>query len=84
MIKILKEGKIPKPTKVIYKTTCKHCGCEFEFEVDDCKKIERTPGGDMTVECPYCHIDITQARFRFVNRIECDECEDSIFKDKSE
>lgn len=68
MIKILKEGKIPKTVKVIYKTTCPRCDCEFEFETSDCKMIEKRLNGNMTVECPYCHKDITSYNFdnRFV------------------
>lgn len=74
MIKILKEGKKPKPTKVIYKTTCSNCGCVFEFEVEDIKYQEKHLNGKMTVECPCCHIDITQPSFNYENRlVECEE-----------
>ena len=32
MIKVIKHGKKPKFTK-----TCPHCGCEFEYEIEDLK-----------------------------------------------
>lgn len=65
MIKILKNGEMPKPTKVIYQATCKDCGCEFEFELEDCKETEKRPNGYMVVECPYCHKDIKQCLFKY-------------------
>ena len=72
MIKILKEGKMPKPTKKIYKATCSKCGCEFEFETEDIKRQERRPDGNMTVGCPCCHTDITQFLFKY-RLVECEE-----------
>ena len=69
MIKILKDGVKPKTIKVIYKTSCQHCGCIFEFETEDIKSQERHPGGNITVECPCCHKDITQPSYKYENRI---------------
>ena len=57
MIKILKDGVIPKQFKTIFKATCKHCNCEFEFEEDDCKNyLESTElnHGALIVNCPCC------------------------------
>ena len=62
MIKILKEGEIPKPKKYIYKISCYFCNCEFEFELDDCLNAERYPGGYITVECPCCCHHISRKR----------------------
>jgi len=62
MIKILKEGKIPKPTKLIYKITCPNCKCKFEFENEDCI-IGKGIFGTMTVKCPCCHTEMTQRHF---------------------
>ena len=56
MIKILKNGIIPKKTKTIYKATCAHCKCEFEFESEDCDYIEKTIDGALQIECPTCHL----------------------------
>lgn len=53
MIKIIKDGKKPKPKRIIYKVTCPHCGCIFEFEVSDLT-IEKTPNGRRTIACPCC------------------------------
>ena len=58
MIKILKEGKIPKPKKYIYIEICNNCGCEFEFEKEDCIAIERRIDGMMTINCPCCDCHI--------------------------
>lgn len=55
MIKILKEGQKPKFPKMIYKTTCKVCYCEFEFTIEDCLSLERRIGGDMLIKCPCCN-----------------------------
>lgn len=54
MIKILKEGQLPKRTKPIYKITCKHCGCEFECEVNDFYRLERLLFGKAEIYCPTC------------------------------
>lgn len=69
MIKILKYGVIPKPTKIIYKATCQHCSCEFEFETEDIKSQEKHFGGNITVECPCCHTNITQPSSKYENRL---------------
>lgn len=65
MIKIIKNGRIPKPTKRIYEATCEYCGCKFEFEIEDIKSQERRLDGCITVECPCCRKDITQALFKY-------------------
>lgn len=55
MIKILKEGIVPKPKRIIYKTTCENCHCEFEFEIEDCLFIEKRMNGNVVVDCPCCN-----------------------------
>ncbi|MBP5470046.1 MAG: hypothetical protein J6Z11_12470 [Candidatus Riflebacteria bacterium] len=55
MIKIIKNGVKPKPTRIIYKATCPHCGCIFEFEVSDLT-IEKTLNGRRTITCPCCEM----------------------------
>ena len=67
MIKILKDGVVKKDTLIhfIYNATCDKCGCEFEFEIEDIKSQERHPGGKKTIECPYCHKDITKSSFDY-------------------
>lgn len=62
MIKILKEGVVPKPKRLIYKATCNYCGCEFEFETEDCLNAERHPDGYITVECPCCCHHVSRKR----------------------
>ena len=54
MIKILKDGSIPKPKRIIYRATCKYCKCEFEFETEDCIYAEKCINGNMVVDCPCC------------------------------
>ena len=53
MIKIIKDGKKPKPKRTIYKITCPYCGCIFEFDTSDLT-IEKTPNGKRTIACPCC------------------------------
>lgn len=67
MIKIIKEGKIPKLKKRIYEAACDYCGCRFEFETEDIKFQEKKLNEviSSTVECPCCHKDITQALFKY-------------------
>ena len=55
MIKILKYGVVPKPKRIIYKTTCNYCKCEFEFEANDCLFLERGINGNIVVDCPCCN-----------------------------
>lgn len=57
MIKIVKEGVVPKPKRIIYKTTCNYCKCEFEFEAEDCLIIEKRINGNVfaVVDCPCCN-----------------------------
>lgn len=59
MIKILKNGNLPKPKRYIYKTECKKCHCEFEFELEDCKMVEKKPNGLLVLECPCCYQNVT-------------------------
>lgn len=53
MIKIIKEGKLPKKTKTIYTVTCPKCFCEFECDDSDLI-IEKGIGGTRSVICPCC------------------------------
>ena len=75
MIKIIKDGSLSKSTKIIYKATCPFCDCVFEFEPEDIKTQERRLNGFITVECPYCHEDISQHNFKY--RLEEIEVEDN-------
>ena len=55
MIKILKEGKIQKPIRIIYKKKCYKCDCEFEFETEDCEYIDKRMGERFySIKCPFC------------------------------
>ena len=58
MIKIIKNGKKPIKTKVIYTTTCGNCGCKFEFEDEDLISEKRI-NGKKVITCPYCNKQIT-------------------------
>jgi len=62
MIKILKEGNLPKNKKIIYRKDCNNCGCQFEFELEDCLSIERCLDGKITIQCPCCKQLITANR----------------------
>ena len=48
-MKIIKEGKLPTPTKVLMVGTCNHCGCivqeEYESNLVQYRRI-------YTVKCP--------------------------------
>lgn len=60
MIKILKEGKVPVKTKCIFKQKCNRCGCEFEFEVEDCNFIGKNINARVySITCPLCRFSIT-------------------------
>lgn len=73
MIKILKEGTLPKPKRYIYKTECQYCHCEFEFETEDCIALEKRVNGRLTVECPCCNNRLTCGR----DNLEYKEVEES-------
>lgn len=62
MIKILKEGHLKPEVEEVYTTTCPICECEFEFTLEDCISIEKTPNGRISVECPYCHKESSYRR----------------------
>ncbi|MBR4377980.1 MAG: hypothetical protein IKP50_03790 [Bacilli bacterium] len=55
MIKIIKDGAMPKKTKIVFKETCDECGCEFEFELEDFVSRERRLDGYGTILCPCCN-----------------------------
>lgn len=59
MIKILKPGK---KYRTFYRTTCKRCGCEFEFDEADIHREYDGPVIDSYVRCPneYCKAAITK------------------------
>lgn len=73
MIKILKEGQKPKLQKMIHKTTCEICNCEFEFTLDECLSIEKRINGDVTIKCPCCGTIIKCSRLDTVGRESVDE-----------
>lgn len=54
MITIIKKGIPPKQYKIIYTTKCENCDCEFEFELEDCSRVERSLNGYINIECPCC------------------------------
>ena len=58
MIKIIKEGKLPIKSKVIFTAKCDKCNCEFQFEQEDFTKIERRIDGYHFIACPCCSYEI--------------------------
>lgn len=56
MKNIIKPGDKRLVTKPIYKATCDHCGCVFEFEDEDIAQRTRNFGISNTiwVDCPFC------------------------------
>lgn len=78
MIRILKQGKTPAPTKVIYTTSCPKCNCKFEFEVEDCRAVERCWDGKLFLECPCCGYSLSPRRTTLQSR------EEEIREDKEE
>lgn len=68
MIKIIKNGDIPKKYKTIYKTECENCGCEFEFELEDCSRVARN--GEIVIECPCCKKELEKIRGWLKARME--------------
>lgn len=65
MIKIIKEGKVPKNYKTIFNAKCEKCNCEFEFEYDDFTRIEKRFDGNYYIKCPCCNHEITGKRQYF-------------------
>lgn len=76
MIKILKEGKKPKLPKMIYRTSCKLCDCEFEFTLNECLSIEKRIDGYMIIKCPCCSNAIKCSRLNTIQRESVDKQED--------
>lgn len=59
MIKILKEGKKPIKTKTIFREECYQCGCEFEFEIEDCEYTDNNIDKRFySIKCPTCNHSI--------------------------
>lgn len=54
MVKIIKNGKKPIKTKVIYTIKCSYCDCEFECEAEDFTKVEKAINGKRWIKCPCC------------------------------
>lgn len=74
MIKILKEGKLPKKFKYIYKEECSKCGCVFEFETSDCDYITRNiENREYRIQCPFCKQMLYGNN---INDLECREVEE--------
>jgi hypothetical protein len=69
MIKILKEGFTQKKYKTIFKGTCTHCKCEFEFEVEDCDYIEKSFDGFLQITCPCCKRGLSYYRDNLETRL---------------
>jgi uncharacterized protein with PIN domain len=51
MIKIIKQGEIPKQENTIYKFKCDYCNTEFE--TDEVEK-EKMLNGNVYARCPLC------------------------------
>lgn len=50
-MKIITPGVLPKDKT--YRTTCKHCGCVFEFKREDGSYTsDQHDGESLVVECP--------------------------------
>lgn len=50
-MKIITPGKLPQ--EKVYTTTCRNCGCRFEFTRDDARYVSDQRDGDaLTVRCP--------------------------------
>lgn len=62
MIKITKPGNQPISKDVIYQEICFECGCEFECEIEDFTKIERSPDGYAYINCPCCGKEVRSLR----------------------
>lgn len=48
-MKIIKEGKLPAPSKVVVEGTCKHCGCVVQEEQESHLTNLR---GAAKIKCP--------------------------------
>lgn len=48
-MKIIKEGKLPAPCKVVMEGACRHCGCVVQEEMEDRLTKLR---GVVKVKCP--------------------------------
>lgn len=58
-MKIIKEGKIPEPYKlmvVTYTAKCNYCDTEFEFNSDEAELTRKYT----RVRCPLCRSDVYQ------------------------
>lgn len=62
MISVIKHGILPENQVYIFKKECPHCSCVFEFELEDCIKIEKRLDGFMTVVCPDCGRELKVSR----------------------
>lgn len=49
-------------TKIIYKSACLYCGCEFEFELEECYSVEKCLDGNVKIQCPNCGVVIKAKR----------------------
>ena len=68
-IKIIKPGDVKK-TRVFYEITCPICGCIFEVETEDFKKIERQLDGYCYIDCPTCSSELKVIRSKLKSREE--------------
>ncbi len=52
-MKVLKSGSVPR--EKVYTTTCKRCGCMFEFARMEARYVEDARDGDaVVIHCPEC------------------------------
>lgn len=55
MINVIKHGVKPEDQRLIYIYECSKCGCEFEFELEDCLYVEKRLDGCVGFKCPECN-----------------------------
>ena len=70
MIKIIKKGKESKKVKTVFLDSCIYCGCEFEFELEDCiqEKIQTKEKPEeifFWINCPCCNYLMGKPRHQF-------------------
>lgn len=52
-MKIIKKGN---PNGKVYRVTCRHCGCVYEFERKEARFMSDQRDGDaLTIDCPECN-----------------------------
>lgn len=57
-IKVIKPGIKSVKSRYVYLFVCPACGCIFDCETEDFKKIEKRLDGDATIDCPTCGVEL--------------------------